>query len=91
MSQGGALAVESTAKAAANFDPRIAPVKFPVRFSGRPRDLPDSHSHFDLQEHDKVVVRRSPHEVTLLHSSGHSYYRMLREKLGWSGLPRNQA
>lgn len=51
----------------------------------------DSHSHFDLQEHDKVVVRRSPHEATLLHSSGHSHYRMLREKLGWSGLPRNSA
>ncbi|SCY20293.1 NAD+ kinase [Nitrosospira sp. Nl5] len=51
----------------------------------------DSHSHFDLQEHDKVLVRRSPHEATLLHSSDHSYYRMLREKLGWSGLPRNQA
>lgn len=50
----------------------------------------DSHSHFDLQEHDRVIVRRSPHEVTLLHSSDHSYYRMLREKLGWSGLPRNQ-
>jgi len=49
----------------------------------------DSHSHFDLQEHDKVIVRRSPHEATLLHSSDHSYYRMLREKLGWSGLPRN--
>lgn len=51
----------------------------------------DSHSHFDLQEHDRVVVRRSPHEATLLHSSDHSYYRMLREKLGWSGLPRNPA
>lgn len=49
----------------------------------------DSHSHFDLREHDRVVVRRSPHQATLLHSSGHSYYRMLREKLGWSGLPRN--
>lgn len=51
----------------------------------------DSHSHFDLQEHDRVMVRRSPHEATLLHSSDHSYYRMLREKLGWSGLPRNTA
>ena len=49
----------------------------------------DSHSHFDLQEHDRVTVRRSPHEASLLHSSDHSYYRMLREKLGWSGLPRN--
>ncbi|MBA4142235.1 MAG: NAD kinase [Nitrosospira sp.] len=51
----------------------------------------DSHSHFDLQEHDKIVVRRAPHTVTLLHPSNHSYYRMLREKLGWSGLPRNAA
>jgi NAD+ kinase len=51
----------------------------------------DSHSHFDLQEYDRVVVRRSPHEATLLHPSDHSYYRMLREKLGWSGFPRNQA
>jgi NAD+ kinase len=51
----------------------------------------DSHSHYDLRQHDKVVVRRSPHTVTLLHASDHSYYRMLREKLGWSGIPRNQA
>lgn len=51
----------------------------------------DSHSHFDLQEHDNVVVRRSPHTATLLHPSDHSYYRVLREKLGWSGLPRNFA
>lgn len=49
----------------------------------------DSHSHFDLREHDRVVVQRSPHEATLLHSADHSYYRMLREKLGWSGFPRN--
>jgi NAD+ kinase len=51
----------------------------------------DSHSHFDLQENDKVIVRRSPNTVTLLHPSNHSYYRMLREKLGWSGLPRHSA
>ncbi len=50
----------------------------------------DSHSHYDLRQYDKVVVRRSPHTVTLLHASDHSYYRMLREKLGWSGIPRNQ-
>tara|TARA_B100000686_G_scaffold208238_1_gene215145 strand:- start:4918 stop:5790 length:873 start_codon:yes stop_codon:yes gene_type:complete len=45
----------------------------------------DSHSHFDLNKDDKVVIRRSPYTVSLLHSSNHSYYRMLREKLGWSG------
>ena len=47
----------------------------------------DSHSHFDLQEHDRIIVRRSPHAVRLLHPADHSYYRMLREKLGWSGFP----
>ena len=51
----------------------------------------DSHSHFDLQEYDRVVVRRSPYMATMLHPADHSYYRMLREKLGWSGLPRNAA
>ena len=45
----------------------------------------DSHSHFNLNKSDKVVIRRSPHTARLLHSSSHSYYRMLREKLGWSG------
>lgn len=45
----------------------------------------DSHSHFNLNKSDKVVIRRSPHIASLLHSSSHSYYRMLREKLGWSG------
>lgn len=48
----------------------------------------DSHFHFDLQENDKIIVRRSPHTVRLLHSTDHSYYRMLREKLGWSGFPQ---
>lgn len=48
----------------------------------------DSHFHFDLQENDKVIVQRSPHTVRLLHSADHCYYRMLREKLGWSGFPQ---
>jgi NAD+ kinase len=51
----------------------------------------DSHSHFDLQEYDHVVVQRSPYTAILLHPSDYSYYRVLREKLGWSGLPRNAA
>ena len=51
----------------------------------------DSHFHFDLQENDKVVVTRSDHTVRLLHSADHSYYRMLREKLGWSGFPQKKA
>lgn len=44
----------------------------------------DSHSHHELQERDKVTVRRCPHAIRLLHPLGHNYYHMLREKLHWS-------
>ncbi|HET9700420.1 MAG TPA: NAD kinase [Burkholderiales bacterium] len=49
----------------------------------------DSHSHCDLRNNDKVVVRRAPHTIRLLHPVGHSYYHMLREKLHWSEHPGN--
>ena len=44
----------------------------------------DSHSHFALREGDRVIVKRYPHTISLLHPIGHSYYRMLREKLNWN-------
>jgi NAD+ kinase len=44
----------------------------------------DSHSHHELKEKDKVVVRRCPNQIRLLHPLGHNYYHMLREKLHWS-------
>ena len=44
----------------------------------------DSHSYFDLQANDKVVVTRYAHPACLLHPAGHSYYSMLREKLLWN-------
>ena len=49
-----------------------------------PRAHFDSHSHFDLREGDRIVVRRYPHAISLLHPLGHSYYGMLREKLNWN-------
>lgn len=47
----------------------------------------DSHSCCDLEQTDNIVVRRFPKTVRLLHSINHSYYRTLREKLGWSEFP----
>lgn len=47
----------------------------------------DSHSHCDLRDSDRVVVRRGADPVRLLHPAGHSYYHMLREKLHWSETP----
>ncbi len=44
----------------------------------------DSHTSYDLQMHDKIVVTRHPESVCLLHPVGHSYYHMLREKLLWN-------
>lgn len=44
----------------------------------------DSHTHVDLQLHDKVIVSRYHEPVMLLHPEGHSYYHTLREKLLWN-------
>lgn len=47
----------------------------------------DSHSHCELRQGDRVVVRRSPDRIRLLHPSSHDYYHMLREKMHWSKTP----
>ncbi len=44
----------------------------------------DSHTNYDLQLHDKIIVTRHPEPVCLLHPLGHSYYNTLREKLLWN-------
>lgn len=44
----------------------------------------DSHTSFDTQLHDKIVVTRHADHACLLHPVGHSYYHTLREKLLWN-------
>lgn len=44
----------------------------------------DSHTNYDLQLHDKILVTRHPEPACLLHPLGHSYYHTLREKLLWN-------
>jgi len=50
----------------------------------------DARAHFDgfaltdLQEGDRLVLRRSADAVRFVHPPGYSYFRMLREKLRWS-------
>ena len=58
-------------------------VEIRVLDAADPRAHFDSHSHFELKQGDRIVVRRYPHAVSLLHPVGHSYYAMLREKLHW--------
>lgn len=44
----------------------------------------DSHTNFDLQLHDRLIVASHKEHVHLLHPLGHSYYHTLREKLLWN-------
>jgi NAD+ kinase len=44
----------------------------------------DSHTTYDLQLHDTIVVTRHPEPASLLHPEGFSYYHTLREKLLWN-------
>jgi len=44
----------------------------------------DSHTSYNLQLHDKIIVARFPETACLLHPVGHSYYHTLREKLLWN-------
>ena len=59
-------------------------VEIVVRDNPEPRAHFDSHSHCELGEGDRIVVRRYPRTISLLHPEGHSYYNMLREKLNWN-------
>jgi NAD+ kinase len=59
-------------------------VEIVVRDNPEPRAHFDSHSRCDLRDGDRIVVRRYPGSISLLHPEGHSYYDMLREKLNWN-------
>jgi NAD+ kinase len=52
--------------------------------SGDNRVRLDSHTNYELQLHDKILVTRHPEPACLLHPVGHSYYHTLREKLLWN-------
>ena len=54
---------------------------------------PDARAHFDgfalteLQQGDRLVLRRSADAIRFVHPPGYSYFMMLREKLRWSETP----
>lgn len=43
----------------------------------------DGHNHCELLEYDRIVIRRYPHSLRLLHPRHYNYYGMLRHKLRW--------
>ena len=59
-------------------------VEIVITSADDPRAHFDSHSHFELREGDRVLVRCYRHNISLLHPVGHSYYAMLRQKLNWN-------
>ncbi|MCC7487742.1 MAG: NAD kinase [Burkholderiales bacterium] len=59
-------------------------VEIVVMDAADPRVHFDSHTHVELHAGDRVQVRRYARALRLLHPAGHSYYRMLREKLNWN-------
>ena len=53
-----------------------------------PRVHFDGQVTFDLQQHDRLRLKRCEHDICLLHPPGYSYFAMLRQKLQWSERPR---
>jgi NAD+ kinase len=57
----------------------------------------DARAHFDgfaltdLQEGDRLVLKRSADAIRFVHPPGYSYFTMLREKLRWSNAVGNRA
>jgi NAD+ kinase len=45
----------------------------------------DGRGHHSLLAGDRLTVSIHPQRVRLLHPLDYSYYRTLREKLGWTG------
>ncbi|HZE62091.1 MAG TPA: NAD(+)/NADH kinase [Burkholderiales bacterium] len=56
----------------------------------------DARAHFDglaltdMQEGDRLVLKRSADSVRFVHPPGYRYFATLREKLGWSEAPPKQ-
>jgi NAD+ kinase len=44
----------------------------------------DGQLECDLQEGERVTIRRAEHTIKFVHPPGYSYFAMLREKLHWS-------
>lgn len=47
----------------------------------------DGQTSFELQENDRIYVRRAPRPVHLIHPSSRNHYEVLRMKLHWGEKP----
>jgi NAD+ kinase len=44
----------------------------------------DGHVTLSVHPGDEIIIKRAPHELTLLHPKDYDYFNVLRSKLGWS-------
>ena len=55
---------------------------------GKPGLSFDSHNTVPLQQGDRVAIRKTKSNLTLIHPEDHNFYNACRTKLGWSlGVP----
>ncbi len=47
----------------------------------------DGQANVDIEPDDRIVIRRGPHPLRLLHPRDYDYYDILRRKLRWSEHP----
>jgi NAD+ kinase len=59
-------------------------IEVSLRRAGDARLHFDGQLQCDLQEGDRVLIRRAEHTIKFVHPPGYSYFTMLREKLHWS-------
>lgn len=48
----------------------------------------DMQEFFDMQNGDRLVIRRSEHRITMLHPQNYDYFALLRQKLKWNFMPK---
>ncbi|MCL2520752.1 MAG: NAD(+)/NADH kinase [Spirochaetaceae bacterium] len=51
----------------------------------------DGHAEFPLKEHDKVIITADEQTLKLYGPNNLQFYQLLRQKLGWKGLPEGIA
>lgn len=50
----------------------------------------DMQTWSDLQEGDKIMIKKASHKVQFLHPVGYSYFSTLRKKLHWNIMPDDE-
>ncbi len=43
----------------------------------------DGQDNFEVNDNDRIVIRKKPEPIRLIHPAGHDHFQLLRAKLGW--------